>query len=89
MPIDARLYREAIEAYRQWNEAELRERLRAAPSRPPDQAWRQFLDLWEFAWQSNITASESQQRQKVIDLDRYYQRILKFEAWRKHHGSAS
>ena len=89
MPLNPKLIRETQEAYRQWNEAELRDRLRVAPNRPPNQAWQQFLDLWEFAWQANLKASENQQRQKVVDLEQYYQRILKFEAWRKHRGSAS
>jgi hypothetical protein len=89
MPLDPKIIREAQEAYRQWNEAELRDRLLTAPSRPLDEAWQQFLALWEFAWQINLKASENQQHQKVIDLERYYQRILKFEAWRKRHGSAS
>jgi hypothetical protein len=83
MPLDPKLIREAQAAYRQWNEAELRERLHAAPNRPPDEAWQQFLALWEFAWQTSLKASENQQRQKAVDLERYYQRILKFEAWRK------
>ena len=63
MPIDARLYREAIEAYRQWNEAELRDRLLTALTRSPDEAWQQCLALWEFAWQLNLKPGERQQRQ--------------------------
>jgi hypothetical protein len=89
MPLDPKIIREALEAYRQWNEAELRDRLLTAPYRPPDEAWRQFLDLWEFAWRANLKASESQQRQKALDLERYYQKMLEFETWRKRHGSAS
>ncbi len=89
MPLDSKLLREAQEAYRQWNEAELRERLVTASSRPPDEAWQQFLALWEFAWQTNLKPSQNQQRQKALDLDRYYQRMRKFEAWRKQRGSAS
>ena len=89
MPLDPKLLREAQAAYRQWNEAELRERFRTAPGRPPDEAWQQFLALWEFAWQTSLKASENQQRQKAANLERYYQRILKLEAWRKRRGSAS
>jgi hypothetical protein len=89
MALDPKIIREAQAAYRQWNEAELRERLLTAPSRPPEEAWQQFLALWEFAWQTHLKASETQQRQKTLDLERYYQRMLKFEAWRKRHGSAS
>ncbi len=89
MPLDPKIIREAHDAYRQWNEAELRERLHRASTRPPDEAWQQFLALWEFAWQTNLKASENQQRQKAVDLDNYYQRILKLEKWRKRRGSAS
>ena len=89
MPLDPKIIREAQAAYRQWNEAELRERLLTAPNRPAGETWQQFLDLWEFAWQANLSASENQQRQKAADLNRYYERILKFETWRKRRGSAS
>ena len=89
MPLDPKLIRAAQLAYRQWNEAELRDRLHAAASRPPDEAWQQYLALWEFAWQTGLTASENQQRQKAADLARYYERILKLEVWRKRRGSAS
>jgi hypothetical protein len=89
MPLDPKLIREAQAAYRQWNEAELRDRLLTAPSRPADEAWQQFLSLWEFAWQASLKASENQQRQKAVDLERYYQRILECEARRKRRGSAS
>jgi hypothetical protein len=88
MPLDPKIIREAQAIYRQWNEAELRERLLTAPNRLPDEAWQQFLALWEFAWQTNLKASETQQRQKALDLERYYNGMLKFEAWRKRRGSA-
>jgi hypothetical protein len=89
MPLDPKIIREAQAVYRQWNEAELRDRLLTAPDRPPDEAWQQFLALWEFAWQSNLKASKTQQRQKAVELERYYERILKLEAWRKRRGSAT
>jgi len=89
MPLDPKIIREVQAVYRQWNEDELRERLLVAPTRPSGEAWQQFLDLWEFAWQANLNASENQQRQKAADLNRYYERVLKFEAWRKRRGSAS
>ena len=44
MPLDPKIIREAQAAYRQWNEAELHERLLTAPNRPAGEAWRQFLD---------------------------------------------
>ena len=83
MPIDAKLLRGAQAAYRQWNEAELREKLQRAGSRPADEAWRQFVDLWEFGWQMRLQASETQQRQKLNDLRLYYEQIRKLETWRK------
>jgi hypothetical protein len=89
MPLDPKIIREAQAAYRQWNEAELRDRLLTAPRRQPDEAWQQFLALWEFAWQTGLKASENQQRQKAFSLERYYQKLLEFEAWRKRRGSAS
>ncbi len=89
MTIDAKLYREAREAYRQWNEAELRERLQRADTHPPDKAWWEFVDLWEFGWRLNLQPSEGQQQQKLVDLNRYYERLRRFEAWRTARGRAS
>ncbi len=89
MPLDPKIIREAQAIYRQWNEAELRERLLTAPTRPLDEAWRQFIDLWEFAWRLQLRPSEYQQRQKQSDLIRQCEQLRKLEAWRKAHGRTS
>ncbi len=89
MPLDPKLIREAQAAYRQWNEAELRDRLLVAPHRPSDEGWRQFIDLWEFAWRLQLQPSEYQQRQKQADLRRQCEQLRKLEAWRKIHGRTS
>ena len=89
MPLDPKIIREAQAAYRQLNEAELRDRLLAAPTRPPDEAWWQFVDLWEFAWRLQLQPSEHQQRQKQADLVRQCEQLRKLAAWRKAHGRTS
>jgi hypothetical protein len=46
--IDKDLYRKAFDQYRQWNEIELRERIRNAGQRTPQQGWEAYLSLWNF-----------------------------------------
>ena len=86
MTIDAKLYREALEAYRQWNEAELIARAREAPGRDAQAGWREFNDLWAFARLTGAKQSSLQRRQKLEAIDRYYERVKKLEAWRQSRG---
>ena len=79
---------EALDGWDHFHTDTIRGRIRSLQLRP-DEAWQHFLALWEFAWQTGLKASEGQQRQKALDLERYYQGILKLEAWRKRRGSVS
>jgi GH24 family phage-related lysozyme (muramidase) len=87
--IDAALYRQAYEQYRQWNEAELAERARNAGRLTPEQAWRQYVALVEFCWKMCPQQSEWQRVQKLADLDRYYAAVRKLEAWRRARGKTA
>ena len=89
MTIDKDLYREAFEQYRQWNEAELRERIRNAGQRTPQQSWEAYLSLWNFCRKLGSKASPYQQRQKLEALELSYSRVQKMEAWRKARGRES
>ena len=75
MPIDAKLYKQAREYYRQWNEAELKERIRNAGKISPEEAWEQYRDLWEFCVNLNKEAEQGQRIQKTRDLNVYYERM--------------
>ena len=86
MPIDARLLREAQEAYRLWNEAELRERLHAIDKQSPQESWQQYVTLVEFCWKLAPWPSEHQRKQKMAALTQYYDRVQKLEMWRGQHG---
>ena len=86
MPLDAKLYREAREAYRLWNEAVLRERLHAVNKPSPQETWRQYVALTEFCWKIASPPSEQQRAQKMAALSQYYDRIHKLETWRQRHG---
>lgn len=82
MKLDKELYRQAYELHRQYNEAELRERLRNAGKRLSMESWRQFVDLWEFIQQMRLKPSRWEQEQKMMALNRYYERLQKLEAQR-------
>ena len=87
--LDRELYRKVYESFRQWNEAEKIERARNAGKRPSDETWQQYIDLFELAWQTGARQSAYQRKQKLADLDRYYDRIRKLEAWRRVRGRTS
>jgi hypothetical protein len=86
MDLDKDLYRQGYKSFREYNEAELRERIRNSDQRPPEQAWRQFVALWEFGRQMKLKQSPKQREQKLAALARYYDRVQKLEAWRAAGG---
>lgn len=83
MAIDKELYRKAYESLRQWSEIEKVERAREAGRLSPEEAWRRYVDLFEFGWQIGIRQSQRQHEQKMADIARYYERVQRFEAWRR------
>ena len=86
MPLDPKIIREAQEAYRQWNEAELRDRLHSTDKPSSLVTWRQYVSLVEFCWKLAPQQSEWQRAQKMAALSEYYERIKKLEAWRQQRG---
>jgi len=84
--IDKDLYRKAFDEYRQWNESELRERIRNAGKRTPQEGWEIYLSLWRFSQKMGFEVSEYQRRQKLEALELSYSRVQKMEAWRKTRG---
>ncbi|MFQ5822641.1 MAG: hypothetical protein ACE5JB_01140 [bacterium] len=89
MPIDKDLYRKALEFYRQWNETELIERIHNAGKLTPEKGWQRYVALVEFCWQLCPQQSERQRTQKLREIDRYYARVKRLEAWRKANGKTS
>ena len=79
MAIDQELYRKALRYYREWNEAELIDRIRNAGKLKPEKAWKQYVDLWEFCVNMQPDAGAGQRKLKLRDLSEYYARIERFE----------
>jgi hypothetical protein len=75
MALDPKTIREAQEAYRRWNEAELRGRLHAANRPSAQEAWRQYVALIEFRWRLAPPQSEQRHALRIADLSRFYDRI--------------
>jgi hypothetical protein len=86
MEIDKELYRNTYENYRQWNEAELVERIRNSGSLSPIKAWEQYVDLWEFCLELSPEPSDLQSKLKFLDWQKYYSRIQRLEEWKRQHG---
>lgn len=89
MPLDKELYRWAHELYRQWNDAELVDNIAQASNLSPQERWRHYVDLWEFAMRISPPPSELQERQSVTELNDYFLKLQKFEAWRRQRGEAA
>ena len=89
MPLDKELYRKAYESLRQWNEAELLDRVRNAGQLSPAKAWRQYVDLWEFCVNRSPEPSALQCKQRLAEWDRHYAQIQKLEAWRRARGKTT
>jgi hypothetical protein len=64
LEIDKELYLNTYENYRQWNEAELVERIRNFGSLSPIKAWEQYVDLWEFCLELSPEPSDLQLKLK-------------------------
>ena len=84
--IDKKLYQQAYNHYKQWNEAEFAERVKNAGKLSPADAFRRYVSLVEFCWKLCPQQSESQRKQKLLSIDRYYDRIKNFEEWRRLNG---
>jgi hypothetical protein len=77
------LYRKMLQAYREWNEFELVDRARNAGKLSPQELWQQYVDLWEFCMSLAPEPSPLQQKLRHQELEDYYAKIQKFEAWRR------
>ena len=89
MTIDKELYKKTYEQFRQWNEAEFADKVRNAGKVSPDVSWAQYVDLWEFSTSFAPPQSELQQKLRLIDWNKYYDRIRKLEKWRLAHNTST
>ncbi len=89
MTIDKELYRKAYEEHRQWNEIELKERIRNPGRLSPEEAWAQYKALWGFAVKLAGPMSLDQRRYRLAEKADYIEKIKKLEAWRALAWKAS
>lgn len=84
--IDKAALRKMREDYKRMNIADERASLRAAKERTPTEAFETFLSLWKFG-QGFASHNPRQRQEKLESMLRYYERIKKFEAWRRARAS--
>jgi hypothetical protein len=87
MIIDKELYRRAYEQLSQWNEEELKQRVRSTDQRSPSQAWKLYADLWALCMELSPPPSELQMKRRTEDWEGYYSRMRQFEEWRRGRGN--
>ncbi len=81
--LDKKLYRQVYNQYQQWNEAEFVDRVKNAGKLSPAETFQRYVSLVEFCWKLCPQQSESQRKQKLVSIERYYDRVKKLEAWRR------
>jgi len=86
MAIDGEQLRKALEIYRQWNEAKLIDQARNAGKLSPLEAWKQYVSLWNFALRLGSGPGPVAQRLRHEEWVEYYEKIKKFEAWRRENA---
>ena len=47
------------------------------------------MELVEFCWKLCPQQSETQRREKLAALERYYERVRRMEAWRQSRGKTA
>lgn len=72
--------------YELWNQAERIDESLNAASRPPGQAWRQYMALWQFCMRAAPARSEHEWVEKVAEWDADHESIQKVNAWVRTHG---
>jgi hypothetical protein len=77
MQLDNELYRKAYESYRLWDEDESIQRLLDARELTPEQAWQRYVALWNFVMKNGLIVSETFHRQKLIELQPYFDALQK------------
>ena len=66
--------------------AERADRAYNAGDRSPLDCWKAYIAWWEFLMSIATPISEAQQARRLADWAAYYERMQRFEAWRKEHG---
>lgn len=87
--MDRQLYQQTYAAWREWNAAELVEQARETNEPSPADAWRQYAALVKLCYRLAAGGNDWQRRQKLDELDLYYERLQKLERWRTIHGRLS
>ena len=77
--IDKIAWRETLAHYKDWNEAEFRDRIKNAGKKTPAQKWQEFLAIMEFGLMIKPQPSDHEHRQKIEMLNQYYERVQYFE----------
>ena len=86
MTMDKELYKRAYESYREWNEIELADRVRNRGKLTPQEAWKQYVALWQLAMKLSPPMSEAQSHFPLQEKIDYIEKVKKMEAWRRAHG---
>lgn len=86
MKLDKELYRQAQKWYRQINDAELTERILRSGQMSPQESFKVYTELWSLALELSTSDGEKLRDLRFDEMSIYYDRMKKFEAWRRVHG---
>ncbi len=86
MALDKAVLKEALAQYRAWNEAEFVDQVRNAGRKTPEEKWREYQALFAFGRRIKTEVSPAAQRQAAREWECYFERVRRFEAWRRSRG---
>jgi hypothetical protein len=89
MELDKELYRKSYRAIKEWKERESIDRMLQARYLSPQQAWNQYIALWELLLTIAPTEIKYQHVEHLKNLDQYYTKVQKLQEWMKSNGEAA
>ncbi|MDZ7260956.1 MAG: hypothetical protein ONB05_02395 [candidate division KSB1 bacterium] len=89
MSLDKTVLREALAHYRAWNEAKFVEAVLTAGQKTPAEKWQEYQDLFAFGRLLKPEPSLWEQKWRAEEWATYYERIRRFEEWRRQRGTTT
>jgi hypothetical protein len=77
MQLDKKLYRKVYDDLKKWSEFKSIQRLLDARKLTPEQAWSQYLALWNLVVKNNPQVNDHLHQQKILELQPYYDALQK------------
>lgn len=89
MPIDRKALRETLAQYRAWNEDKFLRQVLQDRQKTPAEKWREYQDMYDFVARIKPEPSVWEQESAMEEWATYFERIRRFEEWRRRRGKTA